>query len=86
MPTSVKRPQQLLFAIACGLFTGPVAPAAIDEPPDIEFLDYLGSWDESDADWQLVKAVDRLRAEARKIEQSESAPAGEASTEIDDEQ
>lgn len=86
MRMSARRSQRLMFAIACGLFAGHIAEAAAEELPDIEFLDYLGSWEESDADWQLVQDVDRLRAEVHKKEQSDTEPAGEASMEIDDEQ
>jgi hypothetical protein len=37
--------------LACG------AVAADEEPaPDLEFLEYLGSWEESDEDWVLLAA------------------------------
>lgn len=29
-------------------------PAAAEEPPDMELLEYLGSWEETDEDWVLL--------------------------------
>jgi len=34
---------------------GAMAAAAQDEPPDMEFLEYLGSWEQGDADWLLFE-------------------------------
>ena len=80
--------QVLRVLVACGLIghCGVVAIAADeDELPDIEFLEYLGSWDESDADWQLVGEVDRIREQVSKDERTDPAPDGEASTETENE-
>ena len=80
--------QILRAVVACGLVghCGAIAIAADDEDlPDIEFLEYLGSWDESDEDWQLVSDVDRFRKEIAKDERTDPAPDGEASTETENE-
>ena len=80
--------QILRAVVACGLIghCGDIAIAADDdELPDIEFLEYLGSWDESDEDWQLVSDVDRFRKEIAKDERTDPAPDGEASTETENE-
>ena len=62
------------------LLCGPVL-AADEELPDMEFLEYLGSWEESDEEW-LIFAEAKETADA---ERSEPVPQGEASTEKDDE-
>ena len=79
--------RQLLKAVvACGLFvlSGGVT-AGDDELPDVEFLEYLGSWDESDEDWLLVSDVDRVRKELAKEERSDSGQQVEDSTETENE-
>ncbi len=42
----------LLLAAVGGL----VVPAGAAEAPDAEFLEYLGSWDESDDEWLVIDA------------------------------
>jgi hypothetical protein len=64
--------------LACGL-----AAAAEEELPDIEFLEYLGSWEGSDEDWTMFTVPTEARAETDK--RSDPAPDGEESTETDDE-
>jgi len=62
---------------------------ADDEPPDMEFLEYLGSWDEGDGDWMLFDLSD----EAGEVGESRDDVAGaerpsarvEDSTELHDE-
>ncbi len=67
----------------CGLLLvgSGVVCAAEEEVPDIEFLEYLGMWEESDEDWLLLEGT--MAAEAE--EGSDPAPQGEESTEEDDE-
>ena len=78
--------QLFRLAIACGLLgTSGVVTAADDELPDVEFLEYLGSWEESDEDWLLVSDPDRVRKEIMKDERSDPAPQGEESTETENE-
>jgi hypothetical protein len=82
----VESRQLLRVIIACGLLglSGGVT-AGDDELPDVEFLEYLGSWDESDEDWLLVSDVDRVRKELTKDEQSDSEQQAEESTETENE-
>ena len=47
----------------------------------MEFLEYLGSWEESDEEW-LIFAENKETADA---ERSDPVPQGEESTETDDE-
>lgn len=63
------------------LFASVDALAEDEELPDIEFLEYLGMWEESDADWLLLE--DDAVADSK--ERSEPVPEGEASTETEDE-
>ena len=62
--------------LGCGLVL-----AADEELPDLEFLEYLGSWDESDEIWLLFEEPITADAEER----SDPAPEGEESTEKTDE-
>jgi hypothetical protein len=55
--------------------------AADEELPDPEFLEYLGSWEESDADWLIFDEPVTADAEER----SDPVPEGEESTEKTDE-
>ena len=55
--------------------------AADEELPDIEFLEYLGSWEESDEEWMLFD--ESVTAEVE--ERNDPAPEGEESTEKTDE-
>ncbi len=51
------------------------------EAPEIEFLEYLGMWEESDEDWQILN--EKLTADNE--ERGDTAPEGETSTEKEDE-
>lgn len=53
----------------------------VDEVPDIEFLEYLGMWEESDEDWQLLQES----AVAENKERIGPVPQGKESTEKEDE-
>jgi len=78
--------QLLRVIVACSLLgIGGGVTAGDDELPDVEFLEYLGSWDESDEDWLLVSDVKRVRKEIMKDEGSDPAPEGEESMETEDE-
>ena len=82
----VDRSQLLRVVVACGLLgTSGGFTAGDDELPDLEFLEYLGSWEESDEDWLLVSDVDRVRQELAKDERSDPEPQGEESTETENE-
>ena len=56
-------------------FAGP-ATAADEELPDLEFLEYLGSWEESDEDWELFREFAVETAPDDDKEQSETEAAG----------
>lgn len=60
-----------------------LAVLADDEVPEIEFLEYLGMWEESDEDWLMF---DETKDTGKQVqERSEPAPEGEDSTEKSDE-
>lgn len=72
--------ERLVALLICGLCLG-TGVAAQEEPvPEAEFIEYLGMWDLTDEDWQLLEE-EMAAAEER----SEPAPEGEASTETEDE-
>ena len=52
-----------------------------EELPDLEFLEYLGLWEETDDEWLLLDEEDV----ADNDERNDPVPKGEESTEIDDE-
>lgn len=61
----------LRIALLCGLFgTVPVAAAADEEVQDAEFLEYLGSWDETDEDWLLFTdaAAEQIAADDKRTD------------------
>lgn len=69
------------FLTAC-LFTGcGLVLAADEELPEVEFLEYLGMWEESDEEWLVFEEPIVQTTEER----SDPAPEGEESTEKDDE-
>ena len=49
--------------------------------PDMELLEYLGLWEESDEEWMIMEHQINLESERR----SDPVPEGEESTEDDDE-
>ncbi len=77
-----RRSRQLLPGLllgVCGLVL-----AADEELPAAEFLEYLGSWEESDEVWLVFDKLDELVV-AESDERSDPAPQGKESTETDDE-
>ncbi len=84
---SLKADKLIRVAVLWGLIgvTG-IVVADEAEAPDLEFLEYLGSWEESDEDWLLLaaEAVDKKESEET-IDESEPAPNGEKLAELDDE-
>lgn len=73
--------RRLGLAVLLGMLGGLVAA---EEVADLEFLEYLGSWEESDEDWLIFNRLDAEEAKDNE-ERSDPAPAGEESTEKDDE-
>ena len=55
--------------------------AADEEAPNMEFLEYLGMWEESDEDWLVLNDA----RDTDTVKRSDPVPPGEASTEKDDE-
>ncbi len=73
----------LRIVLLCDLFgCGGVALADEEEIPDLEFLEYLGSWDESDEDWVLLAEND---AEEALDDESKPVPQGDKVAELDHE-
>ena len=59
--------------------------AADEELPEIEFIEYLGLWEDSDEDWVLFSEAFNADKRAKNEQRSDPAPEGEESTENDDE-
>ena len=59
--------------------------AADEELPEIEFIEYLGLWEDSDEDWVLFSESFNADKRAKNEQRSDRAPEGEESTENDDE-
>ncbi len=72
-----------LRAVVCGLVlcSGVAIGADEDETPDVEFLEYLGMWEETDEEWMLLDET----MTADNEERSDPVPEGEESMEKDDE-
>lgn len=69
-------------AMLCGLLLcGGVAAAEDEDLPDTDFLEYLGMWEESDEDWQILEET----MTAENTERSDPAAEGEESKEKEDE-
>ena len=71
-----------LFGMAGG------AQADDEEAPDLEFLEYLGSWEASDEDWVIfTAAMEEQEASQDKdnVQGSDPSPDGEKLAEMDDE-
>ena len=77
----------LRLAIICGLL-GLSGSAISDEPegPDLAFLEYLGSWEESDEDWIIFsdQEVEETPTDNRNNE-TNPAPREDKVAEVDDE-
>ena len=72
--------QALFLGVAlCGP-VGVLAQAEDEDIPDMEFLEYLGLWDESDDEWLLLDEDEVTDTDER----SDPVPEGEESTETDD--
>lgn len=57
--------------------------AADNELPEADFLEYLGSWEESDEEWLIFEDEEKVALETD--ERIDPAPDGEESAEKDDE-
>ena len=74
-------PERHLALLACGLCLGPAAMAEEELPPEAEFLEYLGMWEETDEDWLLLDEI----ALVENMERSDPVPEGKESTETENE-
>ena len=69
-------------SILCGLLLcGGLGVAEEVEAPELDFLEYLGMWEESDEEWQILDET--LTADNE--ERTDPVPEGEESTEKEDE-
>jgi len=50
----MQRWKTLVGIAAAGLAGSPSAPAEESEEPDLEFLEYLGSWQAQDDEWVIA--------------------------------
>jgi len=70
----------ILLAAAAGLAAS--AAAQEDGVPDLSFLEYLGSWQESDEEWLLIAAMEgELETDQQAVETEED---GEEADETDE--
>ena len=60
----VERHRYWLLPVALGALALGHGASAADGAPDSEFLEYLGSWDESDKDWLIVAEWPKRSAES----------------------
>jgi hypothetical protein len=85
--------ERAMRALLCGLVlctAGATAAAATEkEKPEVDFLEYLGMWEESDEDWLILdETTDETTDEstiADTEERSDPPSDGEESTEKEDE-
>ena len=75
------------LAVLCGLLAcGGAAIAQETEAPDLAFLEYLGSWDESDEDWVLFSDEEENEPGSdTNRDETDPAPREENVAELDDE-
>jgi hypothetical protein len=74
-------PERYAVLLACGLSLCTAAVAEEELPPDAEFLEYLGMWEETDEDWLLLDEISLVE----NMERSDPVPEGEESTETENE-
>ena len=65
---------------------GGIGFADESEAPELDFLEYLGSWEESDEDWVVLAPDAAVNEESdEEKEEVDTAPNGEKLAELDDE-
>jgi len=65
---------------------GGLAAAEDADAPDIEFLEYLGSWENAEEDWILLAGdMEPAAVSDKKDDESVDAPDGAKLTELNDE-
>lgn len=70
-----------ILLLGTALLGSAVPAVAEDEGPDVEFLEYLGLWEESDEEWLLFNTA----GDEKDAKRNDPAPEGEESMEKDDE-
>ncbi len=70
-----------LALFCCGIALSGAAIATEEEVPDLEFLEYLGMWEETDEEWQVLEE----KAVAGNEERSDLVSEDEESMEKKDE-
>ncbi|MDH3577486.1 MAG: hypothetical protein OEO71_06665 [Gammaproteobacteria bacterium] len=72
-----------LEALTCGILLGSGGLVCAEEEsvPDMEFLEYLGMWEESDEDWLILDEAMTTGDQER----SDPVPEGKESMEKEDE-
>ena len=83
-PMSVSRLVRTTLLLGCAGCV-PLLRAAEEVPPELEFLEYLGSWEESDEDWLLFSDDANPKVIVDGSKQSDAALEAEASTELENE-
>ena len=75
------------LSLVCGLLgLSGIATGAEPEIPDLAFLEYLGSWEESDEDWVLFSEEEIEKAPSdNNGKETDPAPREEKVAEVDDE-
>lgn len=78
------RPDRGLALILALVLTGlsGFAKAAEDDTPDMEFLEYLGSWEGEEEDWVWIAAAAESETED---DRDDPAPQGDKVAELEDE-
>lgn len=71
------------FLLASLLLASSAVLAEDEEMPEIEFLEYLGLWEETDEDWTMFS--DLIGATNETDKRNDPAPEGKESTENEDE-
>ena len=76
-------PDRAIGSLLSGLLliSGGAVLAADEEDPDVEFLEYLGMWEESDEEWMILDEVTLAENDKR----SDPASEDEESPEKEDE-
>jgi hypothetical protein len=76
-------PVLMLAGIAC---PGNALAADEADEPDLEFIEYLGSWEAEEEDWVIFAADGEEQEESEQSEQGDAAPDGEKLAEVKDEE
>ena len=68
-----------LLGVSC------VTLAQDEKQPDIEFLEYLGSWESSDEEWLIFTVAEEPEKESKEERDNDPSPDGEKVAEANDE-